>query len=239
MILYKKSKFYISSFIWAISIFIKPFGFIFIPWIIYKRDINLLVFLLCNLLFISIIPAIFIGTDMLINQYLQWFREIGIELAAKESLLAAGNHTIFSIFYRYTPLRLFPTSEMFIIIYQSILLFILGLILYLSWKKGRKIDRSDGFDIAIMILLIPLISFTSYNAFIFSQLAVCAFLYNYKKLNLFAKFLGITACIMVGGNIYEIVGRYLWQLIDNFSIIAIGALILLGSLIKIRYQGIN
>jgi hypothetical protein len=89
-------------------------------------------------------------------------------------------------------------------------------------------------EISLLVSIIPLLAFTSENAFIFSQLLVFAVLLNFQLLNKLEKIIAVLSFILIGGNFSELIGSDLSQRIDNLSLISVGVILLIVLLFKIR-----
>jgi hypothetical protein len=100
--------------------------------------------------------------------YASWLQELAIELRAKQDLLASGNHTVFSVMARFTPLRYWLVSASAIKIYQVSLLAGLGALGLYFIRIGRYQTHSTVAEVAFLIACIPLLAFTSENAFLFT-----------------------------------------------------------------------
>ncbi len=225
----------LPSFVLALTVFIKPFGLIFLPWLFLRKQYKMVGFFFLFLMILSVLPAIFIGFEQLYTQYFRWYQELQIELSLKQSLLADANHTIFSQITRYTPLRWTAIPESYSFIYQLLVLILLSFLILWIFIKGKNLANSEVLEGAILINLIPLLAFTSYNAFGFAQLAVCIILYYYPKMSSRLKLISVIAIVFVGGNIYELWGSNLWTLFNELSIVGIGATILAIVLTRMRY----
>ena len=220
------------------SIFLKPFGFIFLPWFLLRKQWKAAVsFLLSDILF-AFVPALFMGWRALSGQYTGWLQEMGIELSHKEWILAAGNHTIFSLLTRYTPLQMTSLVTDNVLTFQILVLAILAGIFFWLMQEGKSMEQSVLLEGAFLINLIPLLSFTSYNAFGFVEVSVFLLLYYFQKLTTAQKILAACGMFLTGCNIYELVGRKLWFIFENWSLVAVGAVLLLGTLILVRRKHI-
>ena len=126
----------------SISIFIKPFALIFIPLLIlYGKFKELAYFLGFSLLFLFIPMIFYTDTNIYWGLYTSWFQELGIELSNKQDLLAEGNHTIFSVLARYSPISGITLSDTGRYLYQII---VLGLIAFLFLWHIYKRKVEDG-----------------------------------------------------------------------------------------------
>ncbi|MEE4257434.1 MAG: glycosyltransferase family 87 protein [Bacteroidales bacterium] len=195
----------------AFSVFIKPFGLIFLPlFLIMGKWKEILYFIGFALLFF-LLPMLFYSEySSYFDLYSSWFTELNIELGSKQDLFAAGNHSIFSILARYTPLGLLPLSGSGKLIYQLIILLALALLL-LWFYFSRPVPERGKRIFIVLIALIPLLAYTSYNAFIFSLPLVLFLLFRFRELNTFFKVVFILSSICIGGNIYDLVGPELFD----------------------------
>jgi hypothetical protein len=216
------------------SIFLKPFGLIFLPWLLLRREWKAAFSFFISGVFFAFVPVVFMGWGALSSQYAGWFQEMGIELSNKESMLADANHTIFSVLARYTPLQMTSLVIDHVFAYQLLVLAALGAIFLWSMYEGKLTRQSLLLEGALLISLIPLLSFTSYNAFGFVEASVFLLLYYFKKLTPIQKTLAIAGMVLTGGNIYELFGRNLWLRFENWSFVAIGAILLLITLVLVR-----
>lgn len=236
-VFYGKGKGIFSSMLIAASIFIKPFGLIFIPYFIVKGKYRemILVFVFGVLLFL--LPLLFYSFDEFANQNLLWVNELAVELGNKQSLLQSANHTVFSVVARYSPLRLISFSPYFIKIYQLTILVIIGILVLLFIKKGKYIKSSYVAEFALLISIIPLLSFTSQNAFGFAGLLVFILLLNFKGFSITEKVITIVGFIFLGGNFNDIWGSDLSSFFNDISLVSIGTLLLIFILFRKRFQG--
>jgi len=228
----------ITSLLLAISIFIKPFTLIFIPFLLIKRKFKELVLFIIFSIILFFVPFIFYGSisDCII-QYKYWINELQIELSHKQALTQPANHTIFSVLIRYTPLGLFLNlKESGKIIYQ--LLVLLGIGLSILWfmfldKKNSTRHSTDQKSIYELSILISLISG---NAFIFTQLLVFITLSNFSKYTNIDKFLAIIGFFSIGGDFTDLIGKKFSDFLFYNSFVSIGTLILIFLLFKFRYK---
>jgi len=236
--LLRNNKTIIASLIWAAGIFLKPFGFILLPYFLIKRRFKLTGYFLIFLILFAVLPAIFVGLDNLPGQYSNWFGELSIELSQKQDLLQKGNHTIFSVLARYTPVRFLDMTPLFTKLLQSTVLILMAVIMIFLIGRRRNFGNCMILESSFLIALIPLLSFTSYNAFGFLELAVILILFNIGKLSKPQRVLAITGLILIGINIHDIVGHELWVLINDLSLVTVGAILLLTVLISMRIRKI-
>lgn len=223
----------------AASVYIKPFGLIFLPWLIYRKNYKAAGWVLIWALLFFFLPVIFYREGTLfLSQYHQWINELIIELGNKQGLMQMANHTLFSVIARYTPAGYLLTENILSPqLYQLILLAIAGLyiLIYLKLKfQDIREDQNVLYDSAMLIAFIPLLSFTSENAFIFALPMVLIILSHFRTLPLYLQILTVIALLMLGGNFSELTGKKLSQLLDNWSVLSVGNILLTIVLFNLR-----
>ncbi|MDB5261602.1 MAG: hypothetical protein JWQ14_883 [Adhaeribacter sp.] len=235
--LFIQKRYKTASFILAFSLFIKPFGLIFLPYFFLKKKYLSLGFTILLVLILGLLPLIFYpGLADFKALYLSWFRELAIELAAKQGLLQEGNHTIFSVLGRYTPLKLLLIDAKAARIFQLIILAGIGVLLLYFIRKGRSLPQPAVAEGAVLIGLIPLFAFTSLNAFLFLLPCIVFLLYHFGHLPTGGKIALVLSCVLIGGNIRDLVGAAAFKVLENHSVYSFGALTLLVLMFYLRLK---
>ena len=222
----------------AIGIFFKPWGLIFIPYFIIKKEYRIILYFALFSLLLLFLPVIFYGFQGALEQTGKWFNEMAIEMGNKQDLGAYGNHTIFSVLYRYTPVHLIGNSPIFQTIFQLVILLLLAMLVLLFIQKGSMLKRKEVAEGALLIALMPLLAPAAYNTFLLLGLAIAILMANFKKLPVWVKILFISGIIIQGGNFYDIWGNELSNRMIDFSVVAIGAFAILTCLVFERFRKI-
>lgn len=233
---YNKNKPNSSAVFLAISLFIKPFALIFIPYLLFKKNYKAFgIFVLSSIVFFFL-PLLFYSFPDFIQQSALWLEELKIELTNKQDILQSANHTVFSIFARFTPLRLIPFTNTILTAYQVIILLLIGLVVLRFIRKGKTIKASSIAEFALLISLIPLISFTSHNAFGFNELSIFLLLSFFSRFSRIEKIVIIIGFIFTGGNIHDLWGHELSMLIENSSLVSWGTVLIILALVRGRQK---
>jgi hypothetical protein len=165
-----KQKVITASILLSLSLFIKPFGLIFLPYLLYRKKFKALFMVGISTVVWAFTPLLFYRNwHLFISQYFAWFNEILIEMGHKQTLLANANHTIFSVIARFTPLRFMLSDPGFAPFYQLAILFALLFFFYKVFTLSainKTVDHTI-LDFYLLIGFIPLLAFTSENAFVF------------------------------------------------------------------------
>ncbi|MDP3444171.1 MAG: glycosyltransferase family 87 protein [Ignavibacteria bacterium] len=245
LILLLSDKMRTFSLLLAASVFIKPFGLIFLPYLVLKKKYKSIAYFLFFSLILALLPLVFYGNmEMYLQQNGLWFRELQIELGNKQNLLQQANHTIFSVIARYTPVRYLDGNAMALRLFQlTVLGGLAALVLYFMNLKSKSesidIQRYNTIsEFALLITLIPLLSFTSENAFLFTQVVLLIVLINFKYLLKYEKVLAIVSFILIGGNFGELIGRELSNIVNDYSLITFGAILLIYLMFSLRKRGV-
>jgi len=238
---HQKDKWLIAVILLSVSVFIKPFAFIFIPYFLIKKNYREVFSFFAATILLAVLPFLFYdSSEIAMAQYQQWFHELKIELSLKQGLLSDANHTIFSVLARYSPIKFFVTTPFRTLMYQGILLLLIGLFVLYFIRITSKIKSSVQekyytiMDFILLISLIPLLAFTSENAFIYTQLLVFVILIYFKKLVIHEKIIAIVGFLFIGGNFAEIIGKKLSQTIDNISLVSFGTILLIYLLFVLK-----
>ncbi len=235
-ILANKGKELPAAIIWAGTIFLKPFGLIFLPYYLIKGRFKLILYFILFVVLFSLAPLPFTGAANFAGQYQHWFHEIGVEMAWKQSLLANANDTIFALLARYTPLRFLDFTPGVTRVFQlTVLTAIAGLFLYIL-KRGRSIRDSHVLESGFLMALIPILSFTNNYAFQFIELAVFLIVFNYRKLSKTWQIIAVIGMILTAMNMHDLWGGTLYNFFDNISLVGVGALLVEAALVGLRIR---
>ena len=236
-----KGKWKLFSVLLGMSIFIKPFAMIFIPYLLIQKKYRALMLFIFSILVFAILPKLFYSSmEITINQYQLWFQELQIELSHKQGLLADANHTVFSVVARYTPIRFILTNNIISGIYQLCLLAFIAFFVFYFVKilprhnTKREEKQLITADFSLLIALVPLLAFTSENAFIYVQILIFVILLHFQNLLPYEKVLSIIGFLFMGGNFAELIGKKLSTFADNSSLISIGTIILIYLIFMLR-----
>ncbi len=208
----------------GISLFIKPFGLIFLPYLFFKKRFSSIFYTLLWSLLIGFLPFVFYPSwEQFTGLYDGWINELMIEMSGKQDLMADANHTIFSVLARYTPLQYLLTSPFSQKFYQLLVLGIMALGFLKFMKKGEFIPFSFTSEFALLCSWIPLLAFSSQNAYLFTLPLIVYLMFHFDKLNLPVKFLFVLGCVLSGIDIHDVVGAEMHKLLLKHSIYVFGS----------------
>jgi len=224
--------------IWAAGIMFKPWGLIFVPFFLLKKNYKVIISFMIFALLIFFLPIVFYGYSDIIEQNRRWFNELTVELFKRQDLGTLGNHTFFSVIYRYTPLSLIEITGYWKAIYYMLILGLIALATLLFIQHGKEIKQKEVATWGLLIAMMPLIAQSSYNVFLLVGLALTIVLVNFKQLPLLLKTLFIVGVILLGGNYNDLWGTELSDKFVWLSFVAIGGILVLVDLFYLRFKKI-
>lgn len=227
------------GFLISASIFIKPFGLIFLPYLLYKRKWKELAFFVLFSAILAIIPLLFYHSfDMTVNQYAAWFHEMFVELGNKQEFSLPANQTIFSVIARYACLGGVLKTPLLFLAFQSLVLVMLAVLVVIMIHKGKSLQNPEILEMIFLLGLIPLLAFSGENSFCLFLPAVVLILYSFHDLSVPLKILAIPGFLFLGGNIYDLWGAELSAWFDKVSLISLGAISICFILTIFRFRKI-
>jgi len=221
----------------SVSLFIKPFGLIFLPYLLYKGKWKEIAFVVLYTLILAIVPLIFYRSlDLTVNQYVAWFNELITELVNKQEFAIPANQTIFSVIVRYACLGDVLRTPLLFFVFQSIILVMLAVLVIILIHRGKEVANPEILEMIFLMGLIPLLAFSGENSFGLFLPAVVLILYSFRDLPAPMKILAILGFLFLGGNIYDLWGPGLSSWIDKVSLISIGSMSLCIVLAGFRFR---
>ena len=227
----------------ALPIFFKPTGLFILPYFLMKKRYKLLLWIMVFCVILFILPMVFYGFNGNIKQHKSWFSEISIQLAGERpdmphNLISSyGNHNIYNVLAVLTKTDML-LGGLTLKVYAAFLLLIFAAVFFNVIKKN-KIKPPEVLEMAILLSAIPLFASSSSNCFVFTALGVyfvLAYWETVKNISNFLKIFIFISFLLIGGNIYELWGRKMYETFNNWSLISIGTAMLIGFLGFSEYE---
>jgi hypothetical protein len=236
--LYKNSKHLLAGTLLSFSFFLKPFSLVFIPYFVLRKQYDVLLSFLFSSIVFFVIPLPFYGSwNVLLSEYTNWYNELLIELGNKQGLFSDGNHTIFSVIARYSPLGVLAGSSP--MAYQLLILGIIAVLLWYFIYKGKNLIDSAVLEVTLLAAFIPLIAFTSANAFIYSSGLIVVLMLNWSSLRMIERALAVSGFVMTGVNFAEILGKAFSDYLSAASMVSIATIFLVVVAFSIRIRKVS
>lgn len=237
--LFTQSKPVLLAFIWALSIFIKPFGLILLPYFVLKKRFREIAYFFSFTALLFVLPAVFYGGHFLDLQR-SWISAMTLELGNKGDLFQPGNHTLVAVIAQHSPLDVFAPGSIYLTIYKTLVLTLVALLALLVVRKGSGLQRAEALDFAFILALAPLLSYTNNNAFVLAELGIILLLFNFGKLKVWEKVMAVCGFLLIGGNFYNQLpyewGERFFAYYDSISLLTIGTILLLVTIFMLRWR---
>ena len=237
--LFTQSRPVLLAFIWALSIFIKPFGLILLPYFVLKKRFREIAYFISFTALLFIMPAVSYGAHFLDLQR-SWLSAITEELGNKADLFQSGNHTLVAVIAQHSPLDAFEAGSVYLTIYKALVLALVALAAFLVVRKGSGLKHAEVLDFAFILALTPLLSYTSNNLFVLVELGIILLLFNFGKLNNREKVMAACGCLLIGGNFYNQLpyewGERFFAYYDSISLLTVGTILLLATIFMLRWR---
>lgn len=211
---------------------IKPFGLIFLPWLLLRGRFAALGAMAAGALLLGLAPALFQGWDNTLVDYHRWL-EIMREAAGAQSL---GGPTVFGLLAACTPLGgMVAGGRLPVWGLKLGCVLLLGLAMaWMLWAGRRLGARGQLTEWLCLMALMPLLGavFTTHYAPMCGLLLLGLLLAD--RLWWPVAGLLVLACLALGGNHYELWGRRVFEFFGSLPLIPCATLALLAVALWLR-----
>lgn len=234
---YQKDHWFLVALYLALSLFIKPFGLILLPFLILRRQWSSSIGFIVLVTLLAALPLLFFrSVHSTIDQYQLWLGELVIELGNKQDLLLPGNHSMFSLILRYSPLRWFVRSENSQMVYQLCVLIALAAGFLILIVRIREKSYHEFILMSLLVAMIPLLAYTNINLFMFVLPLTAIVLVQFMEMKVVFRILAVAGMILLGFNWRDLWGYTLADKYEEWSLLAIGAMMLVVTGLRLIYH---
>jgi hypothetical protein len=226
----------VAALVLAIGVMFKPWGIIFLPWFLLRGNYRVVLFFLLFTAMALVTPVIFYGYHGMLEQTGRWFQEMAVEIGGKQQLDAMSNLTVFSVIYRYTPMRFMELSAPGALVFQGVVLILMGVATWWFMLRGTDVKKKEVAEGALLIGMMPLIAPANYNTYLMIGLALALLFIHFRELPSWAKVFLICGVILQGGNYNDVWGTELSNYFLGLSLVTIGSMLILSMLFVLRYR---
>jgi hypothetical protein len=143
---------------------------------------------------------------------------------------------VFSILARYTPLRLLPQTATTGLVLRGAVLAALAAGMVAFVRAGRRVPRPEAAEVALLLSLVPLLAFTSANAFGATAPGLVVLLLAWRACRPIRPLAAAGACL-VGIGHWDLLGPGGFARFEELSLVGIGALLVVAALAVGRREG--
>ena len=216
---------------WGLAVAMKPYSFIFFPYLAVKKYIIPLGAGLLLLLAALFLPVYYYGFEGNLRVLNEWFSS----LAQSTPLLFSSQDNV-SLAGFYTKLTGSPDRGILFALITSLIL--AGLILWII-IKGKSLKRPEVLEGSIILTSIPLVSPLGWDyTFLSAILGVMICIYFFRHYPLGGRILLTVNFAVISLSLYDLLGPEWYSRFMNWSVLTINFLILIGYLAYLRFKEI-
>ena len=220
-----------AGILWGISLFVKPYALIFLPYFILKKRFKLiatgLIVLIVGLA-LPVLPFGFKGNLLVLKEW-----AFTLSRSTPGQIAAGDTASLYAFLWKILPGHPdFWTMFLWLVIGSAV-----GVVFLWMMGEGRKRDLNmpEILEAAFLMILIPFFSPLGWNYnYLYSVLAVVLILNYWPKFPHVWKYVLAVDLILIGATLQEVLGKTLFRFYTYNSLIVINFLIVLAALAYIR-----
>jgi hypothetical protein len=225
-----------AGILWGISLFVKPYALIFLPYFILKKRFKLIATGLIVLIVGLALPVLTFGFKGNLLVLKEW--AFTLSRSTPGQIAAGDTASLYAFLWKILPGHPdFWTMFLWLVIGSAV-----GVVFLWMMGEGRKRDLNmpEILEAAFLMILIPFFSPLSWNYnYLYSVLAVVLILNYWPRFPLAWKYVLAVDLILIGATLQEVLGKTLFRFYTYNSLIVINFLIVLAALAYIRAAEVN
>ena len=212
----------------ALAVVVKPYGILFAPWLLSRRDRVPFAAMAAGLVLVFIVPAALYGWSGDVRLHVDWWRTVASSTAP--NLLNQDNVSLAAMFAKWigaagqTRLLTAATSAV-----------LLGLVGIVVAARGT-LARADALEAALLLLLIPLLSPQGWDyVLLISTPTVMLLINDLPRVPGGLRTAAAVAIAVVALSIYDLMGRTAYAEFMALSLITVCVLVEFAALVSLRF----
>jgi hypothetical protein len=211
------------------GVFVKPYALILVPWLLFAAGPASLAAFAAILGVGLLLPAAVYGWQGNLQLIADWYRTVTDTTAP--NLLAPENVSFATMWAKW--LGPGPDASMLAAITAVITL----LVAASAWIWRRKVPQPAYLEFGVLMLLVPLLSPQGWDyVFLLATPAAVCLVDRFSELRRTWRFVAIAGIALMSFTIYDLLGRALYTRLMALSVVSVGALILVVTLVQVRRQ---
>lgn len=215
----------------ALAIAIKPYGVIFLPWLLLRRRPVSIVAATTGTMLVLALPSLVYGLHGGIELHREWWKTVTASTAP--NLTNADNVSIAAMWAKWIGNG---TVARTLTAVTSVM--VLGLATLVCLDR-HGLTFPEGLEAALLLTLIPLLSPQGWDYVFLTSTPAIMLLVNYDDLQpAVPRFVIRIALAAIGLTLYDLMGRVAYGRFMSWSVITLCYLVVIGGLWRLRRQGI-
>ncbi len=236
---YLRNKSLAVAALWSVTFFLKPQVFLFLPYFLVKRNFKILALILLCLVIGFLLPTLLWGWHINLEQHKFWWQELSRQMQGGNLPQAKHNLAGFLGFWLGFK-SYFISHPSYGKLFSLGLTLLVGVFLLVFLRKKPADSPPVVAEFSWLMFLMPLLSVTDTQSFLFGTLAVVLILFHWQKSRLawpVVLFL-LTAFFLVGGNWHDLWGDKIFLKWEEAGLLGLGSTMLLGYIYVLRMKRI-
>jgi hypothetical protein len=211
----------------SLAAFVKPYALLFLPWLAVTQGIGALAASIAALGAGWMAPAILYGWQGNLDLHVAWYRTV--TETTSPNLHLPENISFVSMWARWVG----EGSTATMLAMLTTVVSLSGA--FVLWMRRRTVARPAFAEVSYLLLLIPLISPQGWDyVLIVATPAYVCLLDRFRERSIAWRLATAAGFFLTSLTVYDIVGRTLYFSLHFLACVTIGALMLAGSLIRLR-----
>ena len=211
----------------AMAAFVKPYALLLLPWLVFTHGLAAGAVGLAGLAAGLLLPSVVYGWSGNLALLAEWHRTVTSSTAP--NLLGADNVSLAAMWAKW--LGPGSTASAFAVVSAVA---VLGLVAVI-WLQRRRTDEPDYLEVALLMLLIPLLSPQGWDyVLLLATPAVVCVLDRWRDVTVPWRVLTASALALMGLTFFDLMGRTLYARFMALSVISVSALGLAAALAHLR-----
>ena len=213
----------------ALAVVLKPYVLILVPWIVARRNMKSIAALAAGLALAFVLPVPIYGISGTMALHQEWWRTVST--TTEGTLLDSRNVSLAAMWAKW--LGIGPTAAAVAAVSSAILLVASAVV----FVRRTTVPHPDGLEAAMLIALTPIVSPQGWDYVLVLATIAMAFVVNdIDRIGRWWRVIALAAIAAIGLTLYDLVGRRMLYALLELSVITIGMIALLASLVALRMR---
>ena len=213
----------------ALAIVLKPYALILAPWLAVRRRLPSIAALATGLLVAFLLPVMFYGLEGTISLYRGWWQTV--TSTTDGTLLHSDNVSLASLWAKRLGIGSVAAALSAV---SSLVLLIAAAFAF--FRRG-DVERPDGLEAGLLLAITPLISPQGWDyVLVLATIALLYIVNDFDRLSRAMQAVTILAIAATGLTLYDLLGRRAIYALLDFSIITVGMVALIATLVTLRMR---
>ena len=221
----------LAGFLVVLAIVVKPYAVLFVPWLAARRRVPSIVTALAGFAGVLLLPALVYGWNGNIEQHRQWWRMVTETTAP--NLLVHDNVSLAAMYFRWVGPGVLSAR---LALGTAIVLLLVAGAMFL-YRRGVRFP--EGVEGSVLLTLMPLLSPQGWDYVFLIATPAIIFVANYLDLlPRPMRMLTIVAVATIAFSLFDIMGRAVYNVFMQLSIISLCFFVVVAALATLRLRKI-